>query len=149
MDCKLLNRNALSPSQQHLMTEASNQVLASLLAACASTCISCMETAPRADGTSVKTANYFSSSYEAAREMFLDAAAGAGARIESLRHPDVGPNGEPLFTDVAVLGPQDVKNILVVSSGTHGVEGFAGSGIQVGLLREGIASKCPRTWASS
>ncbi|GAF71392.1 unnamed protein product, partial [marine sediment metagenome] len=37
-------------------------------------------------------------------------------------------------------GPKDTKDILVLVSGTHGVEGFAGSGIQTGLLQQGIAS---------
>jgi hypothetical protein len=88
----------------------------------------------------VEAARYFSSSYKVAREVFLEAAATAGATISSLRHPDVGPKGELLFADVAVLGPEDAKSILVLSSATHGVEGFAGSAIQTGLLREGIAS---------
>jgi hypothetical protein len=45
---------------------------------------------------------------------------------------------------VALIGPDEARAVLVVSSGTHGVEGFAGSGIQTGLLREGIASRLPR-----
>ena len=43
--------------------------------------------------------------------------------------------------DVVLIGSKDAKHFLVLCSGTHGVEGFAGSGIQTGLLREGIASK--------
>nr|ADQ39291.1 hypothetical protein nle12_2 [uncultured bacterium] len=33
------------------------------------------------------------------------------------------------------------EKVLVLGSGTHGVEGFAGSAIQLGLLREGIATR--------
>ena len=47
------------------------------------------------------------------------------------------------FSDVAYFGPDGVAKVLVVSSGTHGVEGFAGSGIQVRLLREGVFSTLP------
>ena len=85
----------------------------------------------------------FSSSYSVARGKFLEAANAAGAKIDSVQNPHAGPTGEPLFTDVAFLGAEDAKRILVVSSGTHGVEGFAGSGIQTGLLRDGIGSRLP------
>ena len=38
--------------------------------------------------------------------------------------------------DVAVLGPADASRCLLLISGTHGVEGFAGSGCQVGFFRD-------------
>ena len=85
-------------------------------------------------------ARFFSSSYASARHAFVEAAQEAGASIESFQNPHEGPQGEPLFTDVALLGNADAKNVLVLSSATHGVEGFAGSGIQVGLLHEGLLS---------
>ena len=83
---------------------------------------------------------YFSPDYQEARKKFLDAAQTAGASVESFRNPNAGPEGGSIFTDVALIGPKDAKAILVLGSGTHGVEGFAGSGIQTGLLKEGIAS---------
>jgi hypothetical protein len=86
---------------------------------------------------------YFSSSYQSARESFLNAARDAGGSIQSLQNPNTGPDGGTLFTDVALFGPGHASTFLVVSSGTHGVEGFAGSGIQTGLLREGIVSGLP------
>jgi predicted deacylase len=86
---------------------------------------------------------YFSSDYGEARSKFVQASTVVGARIESYESPVKGPDGEPLYTDLAIMGPLDAKNILVLQSGTHGVEGFAGSAIQTGLLREGIASKIP------
>lgn len=81
---------------------------------------------------------YFSSNYKEARKKFLDASNSVGATIESFLSPNIGPEGGPLFTDVVLIGPADSKAFLVVISGTHGVEGFAGSGIQTGLLSEGI-----------
>ena len=95
---------------------------------------------PKIEVKNVEAMEYFSSSYKEAREKFLEAAQAVGASIESVKHPDTGPEGEPLFTDIALIGPKDAKRMLVLSSGTHGVEGFTGSGIQTGLLREGIAS---------
>ena len=41
--------------------------------------------------------------------------------------------------DLAYLGPEGPERVLVVSSGIHGVEGFAGSAIQLQLLREQLA----------
>ena len=73
---------------------------------------------------------YFPSSYRVARQRFLDAARATGGIIENIPNPNSGPDGEALFMDVLSLGNEDAANTLVVSSGTHGVEGFTGSGIQ-------------------
>ncbi len=95
----------------------------------------------RSEVTNIGELDYVSSSYQAARERFIEAARAAGARIESIQNPHRGPDGEPLFMDVAFIGVADAERKLVLSSGTHGVEGFAGSGIQTGLLTEGISSR--------
>ena len=47
-----------------------------------------------------------------------------------------GAEGEELSIDVAVLGPADARDVLLLTSGTHGAEGFCGSGCQVNLLRD-------------
>ncbi len=73
-----------------------------------------------------------------ARSAFLEAAADAGATVTSHEHPERGPEGGVLATDVAVLGPADARHRLLVVSGTHGVEGFAGSLCQTRWLREGV-----------
>lgn len=73
-------------------------------------------------------------SYTEARGKFLTAAQGAGADIHSIPHPNKGPNNEALFMDFAVIGPADAANALVIVSGTHGTEGYCGSGCQVKLL---------------
>ena len=78
-------------------------------------------------------------SFDSARSEFLDGATAAGASIISHEHPGRGPQGAVLATDVAVLGPPDAPNRLLVISGTHGVEGFAGSMCQSAWLRDGVA----------
>ncbi len=85
-------------------------------------------------------AEYFSSDYGEARSKFLSACGATDVQAESFQNPNTGPKGEPLYTDVANLGPREANVVLVLVSGTHGVEGFCGSGIQTGLLREGLAS---------
>lgn len=86
---------------------------------------------------------YFSSNYAEARQKFIDAAQSAGAVVESLENPAPVPEGERLFTDLALIGPKDCASMIVLISGTHGVEGFAGSAVQTGLLRDGIDSDLP------
>ncbi len=77
--------------------------------------------------------------YSTARATFLDAAAGAGADLEQRRHPRSGRDGESLATDVAMLGPSDATEVIVLVSGTHGAEGFAGSALQSMWLQSGLA----------
>ena len=86
-------------------------------------------------------ASYFSADYDEARAKFIEAARAAGANLTDFMNPNSGPSGGPLYTDVAILGARDATSKLVLGSATHGVEGFCGSGIQTGLLREGIASE--------
>jgi Protein of unknown function (DUF2817) len=82
------------------------------------------------------TVQCFSANYTEARHKFLDASREASARVEHFQNPRTGPQGEMLYTDVALLGPINAGTILVLLSGTHGVEGFAGSAIQTCLLRK-------------
>ncbi len=79
----------------------------------------------------------FGADYGEARASFLAAAKARGLAVESHVHPAArGPAGETLAVDVAVLGPADCASALVLTSGTHGVEGFCGSGCQVALLSD-------------
>ena len=80
-------------------------------------------------------ADSFSSSYSEAREKFQQAVAAAGGRAESFKHPDFGPGGEELATDAVWFGPSEASRVLVLISGTHGVEGYCGSGAQIDWLR--------------
>ena len=86
---------------------------------------------------------YFSSTYSQAREKFLGAARASNAEIACYENPHLGSEREQLFTDVALLGLESAPSVLVLCSGTHGVEGFCGSAIQTGLLRGGIAERMP------
>lgn len=80
---------------------------------------------------------HFSATYTEARMRFLAAARAAGCRLEERRLPHYsGPAGETLAMDFAVAGPDRAPAGLVLISATHGVEGFAGSGCQTGLLAE-------------
>jgi predicted deacylase len=80
----------------------------------------------------------FPSDYTQARERFLAAARARGARLEHHVHPrERGFQGEELAADVAVLGPADAPGVVLLHSGTHGVEGYCGSGIQHALLAAG------------
>jgi Protein of unknown function (DUF2817) len=83
---------------------------------------------------------YFSADYFEARTRFLEAAASVGAHVSSVQHPSAkGPGDQAIFMDCAVLGAPDAAHALVVISGTHGPEGYCGSGVQTGLLLDGQA----------
>ncbi len=78
---------------------------------------------------------HFSENYAEARTRFLEAAIRTGAPLETFENPiGKGPTGEVLATDVALFGPPDATKLLILVSGTHGVEGFAGSGAQVTMM---------------
>jgi hypothetical protein len=72
--------------------------------------------------------------YALARAGFLQAAEATGARLQAFAHPLTGPEGEALAVDVAEVGPADAAEVVVVMSGTHGVEGFCGSALQTQWL---------------
>lgn len=82
----------------------------------------------------MNSAVHFSSDYAAARTAFRAAAAAAGGQLDTRAHPERGPDGGDLTTDIAWLGPTDASRVMVMISGTHGVEGFCGSGAQVDWL---------------
>ncbi|OQR87550.1 hypothetical protein ACHHYP_08545 [Achlya hypogyna] len=79
--------------------------------------------------TASSTDKYFSENYFEARALFRASAAKAHATLHTLPLPD-----SELTIDVAVLRGADPTALLVHLSGTHGVEGFAGSAIQAALL---------------
>ena len=79
--------------------------------------------------------------YTDARADFLERARAAGAAITPFDHPSPGPSGEALACDVAWLGPDAAEDVVVVVSGTHGVEGYAGSALQRTWLRDGASER--------
>lgn len=89
--------------------------------------------------------DHFPADYRTARHDFIAASEKAGIDVIGRVHPDVqGRDGKPLFLDTAVIGPRDAKKALLLISATHGVEGYFGSGVQTGLMREGLAERAPK-----
>lgn len=84
-----------------------------------------------------RIAGYFSSSYSEARAKFLTAIQHSGARLLSSHiNPAKGPQGEDCITDVAWIGPEKASKLLILVSGTHGAEGYAGSGCHTTWLQD-------------
>jgi len=77
---------------------------------------------------------FFSPDYATARRRFRNAAAAAGFRLDAIPFPGVGPYDVELAIDVAWKGAESPSRAVVVSSGTHGVEGYFGSAVQLALL---------------
>ena len=75
--------------------------------------------------------NSFSDSYQEARNRFLNAAKAKQIDVQSYINPNIGSLKEQLSCDTAWMGPHNAKYILMIISGTHGVEGFCGSGCQI------------------
>ena len=78
--------------------------------------------------------------YAQARSEVLAAAARCGADVTSFPHPEPGREGEELAIDVATVGADNADSIIIVVSGTHGVEGYCGSAAQRWWLDERAAS---------
>ena len=72
----------------------------------------------------------FRENFTDARELFVSIAGDLGLQTTSHEHPLAGPDGETLFTDVVAIGDQDAENLVVLISGTHGVETLCGSACQ-------------------
>jgi hypothetical protein len=90
----------------------------------------------------------FSDHYTQAREKFLAACTARGLRVDSRLNLNAkGSRGEDLYTDIALIGRADAPKMLVLSSATHGVEGYCGSGAQVGLLQDGYFADLPEDMA--
>ena len=99
----------------------------------------------------------FSASYAEARAKFRAAAREAGGAISSFHNAAAAPVGaicessglhpisadEALSTDAAWIGPRTATRLVYAQSGTHGVEGFCGSGIQIGWLQQRLHRELP------
>ncbi len=76
----------------------------------------------------------FPDSYVTARERLLALAEmPAFAQIQHKAYPCPGkaPEGEPLVTDALWLGNENANKVLVLLAGTHGIEGFVGSAVEL------------------
>lgn len=79
---------------------------------------------------------HFSPDYVTARSRFRRAVESSGGRLKVLNLNATGPNGEDLTIDIGWFGNPSPRRVLLHSSGLHGVEGFAGSAIQLQLLEK-------------
>ncbi len=77
----------------------------------------------------------FHDTYEEARTTFRKMATDAGGELSAMAVMD-DEDGNPLTIDAASFGTG--SKVLVLSSGLHGVEGFAGSAIQLQMLQQGL-----------
>ena len=91
----------------------------------------------------MKATPYFRTTYQAARQAYSDAAPARGLQVTPYRNPAKGAEGEELSSDMLLIGPADAERLLIVTSATHGAEGFCGSGIQVSWLSEGGGKQLP------
>jgi succinylglutamate desuccinylase len=93
--------------------------------------------------TSPNDSDCFAGTYAEARSAWLKAVARLGGHLSELQHPEVGPQGEALWLDVARFGDPEPDSTFVVSCGTHGIEGYAGSAVQTAWLRAGGPGELP------
>jgi Protein of unknown function (DUF2817) len=85
----------------------------------------------------MKAEDHFPPDYATARANFLAAAQAHDLGTTSRVHPTARTRkGKPLFLDTAMIGERDAATALLMISATHGVEGYFGSGVQTGMLRE-------------
>ena len=85
---------------------------------------------------------HFPEDYRKARAAFIEACEEADLGVTTRVHPSAkGPDGKPLFIDLTMIGDREAESALLLISGTHGVEGYFGSGVQTGLLREGLGKR--------
>jgi len=85
----------------------------------------------------------FSSDYNTARQKFIGSVNQVGPQVENIHNTYSRNEREGLFIDLAIIGPKKATKFIVLISGTHGVEGFAGSGIQTGLIEDGLFNSLP------
>lgn len=80
---------------------------------------------------------YFAASYAQAKAGFMATAKEKGFDLQAFINPaGLGVDGEVLSIDVAYSGPADAPALLVLTSGTHGAEGYCGSGCQIALMND-------------
>src|SRR5665213_701407 len=85
--------------------------------------------------------SFYSNDYFEAKNKFLAAAQKAGAKMDSIKISARGPCGEELTIDIASFGDWASEKVLIHSSGVHGVEGFAGSAVQIAALERQIRAE--------
>ena len=89
----------------------------------------------------MSASHFFSNDYFQARNKFVKTINELKDLGNQVRHDELildckGPNQEDLSIDIATIGSIDSDNLILYSSGIHGVEGFAGSAIQLSVLEQ-------------
>jgi hypothetical protein len=83
------------------------------------------------DSSSEPSPSVFPATYTAARQQWQETVKEVPLAV--VDHPfvldDLSPEGTSLVTDVAWLGTSTASRVLVLISGTHGIEGFAGTAV--------------------
>jgi hypothetical protein len=82
-------------------------------------------------------ATVFPKAYASARATWLAKTSQQICHVQHHTYPcaeHFGPNGEALITDAAWFGPEDASRVLVLIGGTHGIEGFVGSAVEIDHL---------------
>jgi hypothetical protein len=74
-------------------------------------------------------------SYVESRRLFITLAKSLNAETRNYVLESTVIDGIQLSTDVALLGEKDAKTLLVIASGTHGVEGYAGAACQFRFMQ--------------
>ncbi|MFY7700640.1 MAG: M14 family metallopeptidase [Burkholderiaceae bacterium] len=91
-----------------------------------------------------KLVDCFSANYVEARQKFISECDLQSLIVKSYINENAeGFRGEKLYADVVRIGRADAEKTILLLSGTHGVEGYCGSGAQISLLRTGIFSNLP------
>lgn len=85
----------------------------------------------------------FSPDYTAARARFRSSAIALGCRLEAHKIGHLGPDGEELTIELAMIGDASPERAVVVSSGLHGIEGYLGAAVQAALLEERLGGFTP------
>jgi len=78
----------------------------------------------------------FPASYVLGRKQWQQQVARLAGATSIASYPCSGvtPEGEALSTDTVWIGDKDAPKVLVLISGTHGIEGFAGSAVEIDFL---------------
>jgi hypothetical protein len=80
--------------------------------------------------------SFYSDSFTSSRARFLAETARLGAQLHSIQIPShATKDGGDLAIDIAVIGDINADKHLVCIAGTHGIEGFVGSAIQLGIFK--------------
>lgn len=90
--------------------------------------------------------HYFATTYEESRECFLQVIPLLQTRWGKVEHQVVTvPEHTDLYTDVVTCTPAHQEQLLVITTGLHGIEGYVGSAVLQLFLEENLMQVDPET----